>query len=50
MNFNNHNQNRIATCKEHDNFFKDAPAACPEVDKTITKAGLIPEYRDLLER
>ena len=50
MNHNNRNQNRIATCKEHDNFFQAAPGSSPEVEKIITKAGLTPEYRDLLEK
>jgi hypothetical protein len=50
MNYNNRNQNRIATCKEHDNWFKDAPDSSPEVEKVIEKAGLTPEYRDLLEK
>ena len=30
--------------------FDDAPDALPEVEKIITKAGLMPEYRDLLEK
>jgi beta-galactosidase len=29
--------------------FDDAPGALPEVEKIITKGGLMPEYRDLLE-
>ena len=50
MNYNNRNQNRIATCNEHDNWFKDAPSRSPEIDKVIEKAGLMPEYRDLSEK
>ncbi len=37
MNYNNRNQNRIATCNEHDNFFEDSRRAdrrtLPEVEK-----------------
>ena len=43
MNFNNRAQNRIATCKVHDNFF-DAGK------KRIDTAGLEPAYRDLLKK
>ena len=41
MNYNNRAQNRIATCKEHDNFFGAPPGGPPT-------AGLEPKYRDLL--
>ena len=54
MNYNNRNQNRIATCNEHDNFFGirpgDPPRAPGKVEKVVRKAGLTPEYRDLLEQ
>lgn len=44
MNYNNRSQNRIATCKEHDNFFG---VASPTV---ADKAGLEPAFRDLLKK
>ena len=54
MNYNNRNQNRIATCNEHDDFFGIRPGGPPrgpgKVEKIIDKAGLMPQYRDLLER
>ena len=53
MNYNNRNQNRIATCHEHDNFFGLAPGADSSpnaIQNVIDEAGLIPQYRDLLER
>jgi hypothetical protein len=47
MNYNNVNQNRKDTCKEHDNFFD----AKPEEHKAVVeKAGLEAEYRDLLKK
>jgi len=49
MNYNNRNQNRIGTCNEHDNFFGIGLGSSPEVEKIITKAGLMPKYRDLLK-
>jgi len=48
MNYNNRNQSRIATCNEHDNLFGVAPGGLPAVEKITSKAGLMPEYRDLL--
>jgi len=53
MNYNNQRQDRISTCNEHDNFFGNEFAEdaekLPEGAKTvIDKAGLTPEYRDLL--
>jgi len=52
MNYNNKNQSRIATCNEHDNFFgfEDPPTTPPEIQAVIDKAGLMPQYRDLLEK
>ena len=50
MNYNNRNQNRIATCNEHDNCFGDTPGTSPEARKTVDQAGLMPEYRDLLQK
>jgi hypothetical protein len=50
MNFNNRAQNRIATCKVHDNFF-DARAGPPgALKKLIDTAGLEPAYRNLLKK
>ena len=49
MNYNNRNQNRIATCNEHDNYFGDTPGTSPEARKIVDQAGLMPEYRDLLQ-
>ena len=50
MNFNNRHQNRIDTCKVHDNYFDvrpttTAPQAASEI---VAKAGLEEAYRDLL--
>ena len=50
MNFNNHAQNRDATCRVHDNFF-DRPPQGPGKDpagisKVIAEAGPEGEYRD----
>ena len=55
MNYNNKNQNRIATCKEHDNWFGNEFAKGAEnlpegAQKVIDKAGLQPQYRDLLNQ
>lgn len=48
MNYNNHNQNRIATCHEHDNYFDIKPGN-PNFPKEIAdQAGLEPKYKDLL--
>ena len=51
MNYNNRAQNRIATCKEHDNFFGDEfakpPAELPEAAKKVAdEAGPEPPYRE----
>ncbi len=45
--FNNGVQNRLATCKVHDNFFGVDPHAAKSV---VANAGLEPEYRDLLKQ
>jgi hypothetical protein len=47
MNYNNTNQNRKATCKEHDNFFGSNPK---EAQPIAEKAGLEADYRDLIEQ
>ena len=47
MNYNNGNQNRKDTCKEHDNFFGVKPDQAKDI---VEKAGLEAEYRDLLKR
>ena len=53
MNYNNRNQNRIATCNVHDNFFdpdsKQNADWPPEARKIIDHAGLEADYRDLLQ-
>ena len=46
MNYNNLVQNRKATCNEHDNIFGGKP---DENQTVVEKAGLDPEYRDLLK-
>jgi hypothetical protein len=51
LNYNNHAQNRIATCHEHDDYFGVPPTdrAFPKAAKEVMdKAGLEPSYRDLL--
>jgi len=48
MNYNNHAQDRIKTCKEHDNFFSVKPGASGTLQIVIDAAGLEPPYRDLL--
>jgi hypothetical protein len=51
MNYNNKAQNRIATCKEHDNWFVDKGDKLEidlEIRQVIDSAGLTSEYRDLL--
>ena len=52
MNYNNRNQNRIATCNEHDNYFGTGAdrGTSPEAKKIVDQAGLMPEYRDLLQK
>jgi hypothetical protein len=50
MNYNNRAQNRIATCKEHDNLFGPAPTASEKAKAIADQAGLEPPYRDLLEQ
>lgn len=49
MNYNNRAQNRIATCHEHDNYFDLKPGDRGFPKAAAEKAGLEPEYRDLLE-
>jgi hypothetical protein len=49
MNYNNRAQNRIATCKERDNYFGTAPAASEKAKPTAQQAGLEPSYCDLLQ-
>jgi hypothetical protein len=46
MHYNNTNQNRKATCNEHDNFFDVEPEKAKSV---VDKAGLEAKYRDLLK-
>jgi hypothetical protein len=46
VNYNNGNQNRKDTCKEHDNFLGVKPEEHKDV---VEKAGLEAEYRDLLK-
>jgi hypothetical protein len=50
MNYNNHAQNRIATCQEHDNFFGPVPGDAGFPEAVANTAGLEPAYRDLLDR
>jgi hypothetical protein len=45
VNYNNGNQNRKATCNEHDNFFGRKPEDAKSI---VAKAGLEATYRDLL--
>jgi len=48
MNYNNRAQNRIATCHEHDNYFDVTPGE-PRFPKDVAgKAGLEPQFRNLL--
>lgn len=57
INFNNRAQNRIATCKVHDNFFNMKPGQAllrkgdaevsGKLQRIIAKAGLEPPYRHL---
>ena len=49
MNYNNRAQNRIATCKEHDNFFVPGSKAAEKAKPIPEQAGLEPAYRDLLK-
>jgi hypothetical protein len=49
MNYNNRAQNRVATCKEHDNCFGAAPASSERAKVIAAQAGLEPAYRDLLK-
>jgi hypothetical protein len=49
MNYNNRAQNRIATCKEHDNFFVPGSKAAEKAKPIAEQAGLEPAYRDLLK-
>jgi hypothetical protein len=45
LNFNNRAQDRIATCKEHDNLFGQPPERSPLTARIAAEAGLLPEYR-----
>jgi len=47
LNFNNHAQDRLATCNEHDND-TDAEHTISERQRVIDNAGVQSEYRDLL--
>jgi hypothetical protein len=47
VSYNNKAQDRLATCKEHDNFLGKNP---PEAKPIIEKAGLEAKYRDLLTK
>ena len=47
LNFNNHAQNRLATCNEHDND-TDAEHTISERQRVIDNAGVQSAYRDLL--
>jgi hypothetical protein len=49
MNYNNRAQNRIATCKEHDNFFGTGSSTSEQTKAIADQAGLEPLYRDLLK-
>jgi len=49
MNYNNRAQNRITTCKEHDNLFAAVPNATGKVKSVAARAGLEPWCRDLLQ-
>ena len=42
-------QNRITTCKEHDNLFAAVPNATGKVKSVAARAGLEPWCRDLLQ-
>ncbi len=48
MNYNNHAQDRIATCSEHDNYFDVAPTDTEAARDVAEQAGLERGYRDLL--
>ncbi len=48
MIYNNRRQNRITTCKEHDNYFQIKPGEKGFPQFIVGKAGLEPAYRDLL--
>ena len=45
-NYNNKVQNRLATCKVHDNFFNSNPDKAKNI---VQGAGLEADYLDLLE-
>ena len=53
MNYNNLAQNRKATCNEHDNWFptqaEDLSELPSEAKEVAARAGLLPEFRDLLK-
>ncbi len=50
--FNNHAQDRIATCTVENNFFFDTlpTEVPPQVEAIMARAGLNPEYRHLLQQ
>ena len=48
MNYNNHAQNRTATCHEHDNYFDIKPGDRDFPQKAAGEAGLEPRFRNLL--
>jgi hypothetical protein len=50
MNYNNRRQNRIDTCKEHNNFFNVEPGSAAFPKEIADRAGLEPAYRDLLNQ
>jgi hypothetical protein len=50
MNFNNRAQNRIATCRVHDNYFDIKPRELDFPKAVDDKAGLEFAYRDLLQQ
>jgi hypothetical protein len=53
MNYNNLAQNRKATCREHGNWFptqaEDLSELPSEAKEVAARAGLLPEFRDLLK-
>jgi hypothetical protein len=48
MNYNNRAQNRMATCKEHGNWFGVEPGDPRFPRQVAERAGLEEAYRDLL--
>lgn len=49
MNYNNHSQNRIATCREHGNYFGVLPNDSDATKAIAARAGLQEAFRDLLD-